>query len=93
MEKVWGKASRIILEGVRDHLVSNLHGKDTPFAMWKALMNLFKNSSDHKKLALKDKLRKIKLEKGDSIPKYFTKFTQCRNELESVRITISKDDQ
>jgi hypothetical protein len=67
-KKCVAKARRIILEGVRDHIVSNLHGKDTPYAMWKALIDLFQNNSDHRKLALKDKLRKIKMEKGDTIP-------------------------
>jgi len=86
------KARRIILEGVRDHIVSNLHGKETPFTMWKALTNLFENNSDHKKLALKDKLKKIKMEKGDSIPKYLTKFTQCEDELGSIGVRFSKDD-
>jgi len=37
--------------------------------MWKALTNLFQNNNDHEKLALKDKLGKIKMEKGDTIPK------------------------
>ena len=32
---------RILLEGVRDHIVSSLHGKATPFLMWKALTDLF----------------------------------------------------
>ena len=36
------------------------------------------------KLALKDKLKNIKMEKGDSIPKYLMKFLQCRDELGSV---------
>jgi len=35
------KVRRIILEGFRDHVVSNLHGKETPFAMWKTLTYLF----------------------------------------------------
>jgi len=35
--KVW----RIILEGVRDHIISNLHGKENSYAMWHALKNLF----------------------------------------------------
>ena len=35
------KTRRIMLEGVKDHIVSSLHGKSTPFAMWKALKNLF----------------------------------------------------
>jgi hypothetical protein len=56
------------------------------------LTNLFQNSSDHRKLALKEKLRKIKMEKGDTILKYLTKFVQCRDELGSVGITIATDD-
>ena len=45
------KLRRIILERVRDHVVLNLHGKDTPFAMWKTLINLFQSNSDVRKLA------------------------------------------
>jgi hypothetical protein len=86
------KARRILFERVRDHIVSSLHGKTTPHAMWKVLMDLFQNSSDHRKLALKDKLRKIKMEKGNTIPKYLTKFVQCRDELGSVGITVVADD-
>ena len=44
-----GKVRRIILEGVWDHIFSNIHGKEAPFTMWKALTELFENSSDHKK--------------------------------------------
>jgi hypothetical protein len=73
-KKKVAKARRILLEGVRDHIVSILHGKTTPHALWKVLIDLFQNSSDHRKLALKDKLRKIKMEKADTIPKYLTKF-------------------
>jgi hypothetical protein len=91
-QKKVAKARRILLEGVRDHIVSSLHGKTTPHAMWKVLTELFQNSSDHRKLVLKDKLMKIKMEKGDTIPKYLTKFFQCRDELGSVGITVVADD-
>ena len=60
--------------------------------MWKALTDLFHSSSDRRKLALKDKLKKIKLEKGDRIQKYFTKFTQCQDELGSVGVIVAEDD-
>ena len=63
------KTRIILLEGVKDHIMSSLHGKDTPFAMWKALKYIFQRNNDQRKLALKDKLRKIKMEKGESIPK------------------------
>jgi hypothetical protein len=73
-QKKVAKMRRILLEGVQDHIVSSIHGKTTPHAMWKVLTDLFQNNSDHRKLALKDKLRKIKMEKGNTIPKYLTKF-------------------
>jgi hypothetical protein len=91
-KKKVAKVRRILLEGVRDHIVSSLHGKVTPHSMWKTLTDLFQNNNEHRKLALKDKLRKIKMEKGDSIPKYLTKFFQCRDELGSVGITVTDDD-
>ena len=58
------------MEGVLDHIVSSLHGKATPYAMWKDLTDLFQSNKDHRKLALKDKLRKIKMEKGETMLKY-----------------------
>ena len=86
------KCRRILLEGVKDHIVSSLHGKASPYLMWKALIDLFQSKSNQRKLDLKDKLRNIKMEKGDSIAKYLTKFTQCRDELESVGVTVDDED-
>ena len=40
------KTIRIMLEGVKDHIVSTLHGKATPFLMLKALIYFFQSSSD-----------------------------------------------
>ena len=34
------KVRQIILEGVRDHIVSSLHGKETPYVMWKKINGL-----------------------------------------------------
>ena len=69
-QKKTTKTRKIILECVKDHIVSSLHRKSTLFLMWKDLTDLFQSRSDQRKLGLKDKLRKIKMEKGDSIPKY-----------------------
>ena len=41
---------------------------------------------------LKDKLRKIKMEKGDSIPKYLTKFVHCKDEPRSVGVNVDEED-
>ena len=60
--------------------------------MWQALIDLFQNRSDHRKLALKENLRKIKMEKGDIIPQYLSRFTQCEDELRSIGIIAVEDD-
>ena len=40
-QKKTTKCRRILLEGVKDHIVSSLHGKASPFLMCKALTDLF----------------------------------------------------
>ena len=36
----------ILLEGLKEHILSSLHGKATPFAMWKDLIDIFRSSID-----------------------------------------------
>lgn len=55
-------------------------------------MDLYQNISDQRKFPLKDKLEKIKMEKCETIPKYLTKFTYCRDEVRSVGIMVFDDD-
>jgi len=43
-------------------------------------------------LALKDKLRNNKRENGNSMPQYLTKFTECRDELGSMGVTVDDED-
>ena len=64
------------------HSIFNVEGFDRSFP----------SRSDHRKLALKDKLKKIKIDKGNSTLKYLTKFVQCRDELGSVGIIVVDDD-
>ena len=45
-QKKTTKCRRIMLEGVKDHIVSSLHGKYSPYLMWKVLTDLFKSMRD-----------------------------------------------
>ena len=60
--------------------------------MWNTLKDLYQKSSDQRKLALKDKLQKIKCEKDNMISAYLNKLTTCRDKLGSVGIMIDNDD-
>lgn len=53
------KSRKIILKGVRDHKILNLHGKETPFSMWNTFTDLFENICHVRKLALGDKIKNI----------------------------------
>eukprot|EP00253_Pinus_taeda_P003357 PITA_03357 len=88
-QKKTGKCRRILFEGMTNHIVSSLHGKASPYLMWKALTYLFQSKSDQRKLELKDKLRNIKCKNGNNMPKYLMKFTQCQDELERWEILWS----
>lgn len=91
-KKIVEKATMIVLEGVQDHIVSNLHGKENPCEMWQALTKSFQNSSDHKKLAVKDNIQNIMMQKGDTIPQYISRFTECHDELGQVGFIVAEDD-
>ena len=65
------------MEGVIDHVVSNLWVNETPFAMRKTLTNLFYSSSDARKLALRDKVRSIRMQKkNETISQYLSRFIE-----------------
>eukprot|EP00253_Pinus_taeda_P035324 PITA_35324 len=64
-KKCLDRARRILLKGVRDHIIWSLHGKETSFSMWKTLKDQYQNSSNQSKLTLKGKLQKVKCEKAE----------------------------
>ena len=76
-KKCVARARRILLEGVQDHIVSSLHGKKTPLSMWKTLRDLYQKSSSQTMLEMKDKIEKIKCEKGDTNSTFLNKLTTC----------------
>ena len=49
-KKCVARARRILLEGVQDHIVLSLHGKETSFLMWKTLKDLYQNKNNQRKL-------------------------------------------
>lgn len=86
------KVRMILLEEVWDHIIANIHGKETLYAMLKALIGHFQKSSDQRNMSLKEKIRNIKMHKGDIILQYLSRFTQCRDELSIFGVTIVEDD-
>ena len=71
-EALEARAQRVILEGVKDHLIPHLAEKKTAYDMWDALKLLFKAKNENQKMALKDKLHNVKMNQGESVTSYLT---------------------
>jgi hypothetical protein len=67
------KAQRIILDGVKDHLIPHLAKKKTTKEMWDALKNLFEVKNENRKMALKSKMHDTKMGKEESVSSYLTR--------------------
>ena len=86
------KAKRIILEGVKDHIVPHIRENMTTFEMYDTILKLYQSTSDTKKLALKEKLRSIQMKQDEPIVTYFSRFTQVQDELGCADEVVSNHD-
>jgi len=86
------KAKRIILEGVKDHIIPHLAGKKTTKEMWTTIIGLYQGTSEARKLVLREKLRNIKMAKSESIVSYLIRFTQVKDKLAGVGETVPEKD-
>lgn len=83
------RAQRIILDGVKDHLIPHFVEKQTTKDMWDTLENLYEVKNQTRKMALKDKLHGNRMAKGESVASYLTRVAQVNDELAVVREVIS----
>ena len=67
------KEKQMILDGVRDHIVSHISSKNIAKEIWHALAGLFQNPFEQWKMSLKEKLRYIRMQKGEGIDLFLTK--------------------
>ena len=88
-EALEARAQRVILDGVKDHLIPHLAKKKTANDMWDTLKQLFKANNENRKMALKDKLHNVKMTKDESVTSYLTWVAQVKDELAAVGETVS----
>jgi hypothetical protein len=86
------KAQRIILDGVKDHLIPHLGEKNTAKGMWDSLKNLFEAKNENQKIALKAKLHDTKMCKEESVFSYLTRVAQVKDVLVVVGEVISDSE-
>ena len=78
------KAKRLILDGVKDHVIPHVRGKDHAFEVWATLTNLYQSSNENRKMALRDKMKTIRMKGSESVVAYLSRFTDVRDELAAI---------
>ena len=70
------KAKRMILDGVKDHVVCHVANKGTAKERWDAFATLYQGSSQQRKMYLEQKLRSAKMQKGECVDPFLTKLEE-----------------
>ena len=55
------KSKRLILDGVKDHVILHVRGRDHAFEVWATLTNLYQSCNENRKMALGDKMKAIRM--------------------------------
>jgi hypothetical protein len=79
------KVKRTICDGVRDHVIPHLTGKDYAFEIWDPLCKLYQSFNQNRKMVLQDRLRSIKMLDSESVTSFLGRFTEIKDELVVVR--------
>ena len=86
------KAQRLILDGIRDHLIPHVAEKKTAYEMWNTLKGLYEAKNENRIMALKEKLQGTKMAKGEGVASFLTWVAQVKDELAAVGEVISNSE-
>jgi hypothetical protein len=86
------KAKKIILDAIKDHLISHVTGKVNAYEMWESLTKLYQSTNENRKMVLREKPKSIKMTKTENVVTYLTRLTQVRDELEAVEEAIADSE-
>jgi len=78
------KAKKNIVDFIHKPLVAYISGLDTSKEMYDTLVGMFKVNNENQIVFLKNKLKDIKMDRGESIQSYFMRIIKNKNDLLSI---------
>jgi hypothetical protein len=85
-------AMSIIVESIKDHLISYISHLDSSNKMYDALTNLLSIRNIGQVMSMKNELRDMKMNDDDSITSYFVRISQLRDQMQAIEeITSEKE--
>jgi hypothetical protein len=86
------RAQRIIVDSIKDHLISYVSSKKTPKEMFDALSKLYEGKNINRKMNLRTQLKNTKMQKGEMIQEYFFRISEIKEQLKAIGDTIDEDE-
>jgi Mg2+ and Co2+ transporter CorA len=78
------KGKHMLLDAIKDHLISHVSEKKTMKEIFNALFSLYQSQNINMKMILQNKLRSIVMTKSNTITDYLMKITQSHDKLVAV---------
>jgi hypothetical protein len=85
-------AMSIIVDSIKDHLISYISHLDSSKKMYDALTNLFSVRNIGQVMSLKNELHDMKMNDDDNITSYFVRISQLRDQLQAIEEIISEKE-
>ena len=78
------RAQRIIVDSIKDHLISQVTSKNTSKEIYDAISEMYEGRNINRKMNLRAQLKSTKMSHGESIWDYFIRVSQIKEQLESI---------
>ena len=72
------RAKRIIADSIKDQLIPQVSSKNTPKDMFDAPTKMYEGRNINQKMNLRNQLNNTKMQKGETIQDYFSRFSQFK---------------
>lgn len=82
------KAQNILMDSVKNHLISVIAKKETAKEMFNVLKKLFEHDSTSISISLRTHFHSIKMNRSESVASYFTRVGELRDQLGDIGETI-----
>ena len=82
----------IIVDSIKDHLISQVSSKETLNDMYDSLSKMYEGRNINRKMNLRSPLQSTKMCQGESIQDYFTRVSQFKEKLESIGDSLDEDE-
>ena len=82
--------NRIIVDSIKDHLISHVSSFKTPKEVFDALTKMFEGKNINQKMTLRNLLKNVKIQNSETIQSYFTRVAQIKQQLEAVEEKVEE---